>query len=74
MCHNLFNELRVPFTQLPVLCGEFLSSRLQLGDVNLQLFGIVPGDLQFTSRLLRLGARILTDGSKEIIKKFKMRS
>lgn len=63
----LFYEVCVPFAQLPVLSGKFLRGRLQLADVNLQLFGIVPGDLHLPFRLLGLGARVLTSNSQRII-------
>lgn len=56
----------MPFAQLPVLSGQLLGSRLQLADVNLQLFGVVPGDLQLPIRLLGLGARVLTRKSQRI--------
>ena len=46
---NLLCELSVPLAKLPVLSGESLGSRLQLADVELQLSGVVPGDLQLAA-------------------------
>ena len=56
----LLCELGVPLAKLPVLGGESLGSRLQLADVELQLSGVVPGDLQLAARLLSVGPRTLT--------------
>jgi len=56
---NLLSEVGVPLAKLPVLRGESLSSSLQLDDVDLQLSGVVPGDLQLAARLLSMGPRTL---------------
>ena len=56
----LLCELCVPLAKLPVLAGESLGSRLQFADVELQLSGVVPGDLQPPARLLSMGARTLS--------------
>lgn len=57
----------MPFAQLPVLGGELLSGRLQLGNVDFQLFGVVPGDLQSTTLLLGLRTRVLREKSTQVI-------
>ena len=46
----------MPLPQPSVLRGQFLSGRLQLGDVVLQLLGVVPRDLDLALTLI-LGPR-----------------
>lgn len=59
MFSYFFNHCAMAFSQLSVICGQLLCNKLQLADVALNFFRVVPSDLCIGSFILGGGIWIL---------------